>query len=232
MILKIFIGYDSVESAAYHTLVQSIIETSQVPVSITPIKRTMLPFFKRERDHTQSNEFTYSRFLVPYLCGYEGWALFIDPDMMLRAPVEELFALRDDDKAVMCVQHNYTPKTERKFLGAQQFAYPRKNWSSVMLFNCAKCQKLSLEYVENASPADLHRMRWAYDDEIGELPREWNHLVGEYPDNPDAKLVHWTIGGPWFDEYTESEFADDWFHMFNHATHTTQLTELTLKETG
>lgn len=229
--IRVFIGYDFVEAAAYHALVQSIIDKTTVPVQITPVKRSMLPFFHRDRDTTQSNEFTYSRFLVPFLCGYKGWAVFMDCDMMLRADLQELWNMRDDDYAVLCVKHHYEPKTPRKFLGAKQFAYPRKNWSSLMLFNNERCEMLTPDYVESATPADLHRMRWVMDEQIGEIPKEWNHLVGEYPDNPDAKLVHWTVGGPWFDEYANAEFAQEWFDMFGRTTHTTQMTDLAMAQT-
>ena len=207
--LRIFIGFDQVEAVAYHALCQSIIETATQPVSITPVKKSMLPMYKRQYDDRQSNEFSFTRFLVPYLCDYEGWALFIDCDMMFRADVSELWNLRDNSKSVQVVKHDYTPTTQRKFLGAIQYRYPRKNWSSVMLFNCEKCKRLTPEYVNTASAADLHRMEWA--DSIGGLPYEWNHLVGEYAPNPDARLVHWTIGGPYFNEYVSTEFSSEWF---------------------
>ena len=211
--IRIFIGYDEVESVAYHTLVQSILEYTKEPVSITPIKLSMLPMFTRERNTKQSNEFSFSRFLVPYLCNYEGHALFIDCDMMFRTDVSELWKLIDDSKSVQVVKHDYTPKTQVKYLGAIQYAYPRKNWSSVMLFNCERCKKLTPEYVNTAHPMALHRFHWTTDELIGELPIEWNHLVFDYEENPDAKLVHWSTGGPYFDEYTDSEFATEWFGM-------------------
>ena len=187
--LKIFIGYDGVESVAYHTLVQSIMEYTTQPVSITPIKLSMLPMYNRERNAKQSNEFSFTRFLVPYLCGYEGHALFIDCDMMFTTDVSELWNLIDYSKTIQVVKHDYTPSTQVKYLGAIQYPYPRKNWSSVMMFNCRKCKVLTPEYVNTASPMELHRFQWTTDEEIGALPREWNHLVGEYPD-ADAKLIH------------------------------------------
>ncbi len=224
--IRLFVGFDQVEAVAFHTLVQSVIEHTEHPVSITPVKRSMIPEFRRERDATQSNEFTYSRFLVPYLCGYHGWGLFMDCDMLLTTSIEELWELRDPRYSVMCVKHHYEPKTSRKFLGAPQASYPRKNWSSVMLFNCSACKVLTPRYVEQASPANLHRMQWTMDDQIGELPVEWNHLVGEYPENPEAKNIHWTIGGPWFTEYVNTEHAAKWFSMFERTTHATQLEDL------
>jgi lipopolysaccharide biosynthesis glycosyltransferase len=217
--IRLFIGYDKVESIAYHTMVQSIINTTSVPVSITPVKMSMLPEYTRSRDPKQSNEFSFTRFLVPYLCDYEGWAIFMDCDMFIRTDLKELWKLRDPTKSVQVVKHDYTPKTQTKFLGAIQHPYPRKNWSSVMLFNCEKCRTLTPGYVNTAAPADLHRMKWA--EEIGELPVEWNHLVGEYDKNPNASNVHWTIGGPYFNENVE--FSEEWFKCRDDVLNCAQL---------
>jgi len=211
--LKIFIGYDAVESVAYHTLVQSILEYTKEPVSITPIKLSMLPEYTRSRNTKQSNEFSFSRFLVPYLCDYEGWALFMDCDMMFTDSVSELWKLRDESKSVQVVKHDYTPKTQVKYLGAIQYPYPRKNWSSVMLFNCQRCKKLTPAFVNTAHPMELHRFHWLKDEDIGELPKEWNHLVYDLPPNPNAKIIHWSTGGPYFHEYQHCEYSTDWFKM-------------------
>jgi len=185
--IRIFIGYDSVESVAYHTLVQSIMEYTTEPVSITPIKKSMLPMYTRSRNSKQSNEFSFTRFLVPYLCDYKGHALFMDCDMMFTEDVAELWKLIDHSKSVQVVKHDYTPKTQVKYLGAIQYPYPRKNWSSVMLFNCPKCKKLTPNFVNTAHPMELHRFHWTTDDDIGSLPKEWNHLVGEFDENPDTQ---------------------------------------------
>jgi len=223
--IRLFIGYDAVEAVAYHTMVQSIIDTCSVPISITPVKLSMLPDYKRERDPHQSNEFSFSRFLVPYLCDYKGFGIFMDCDMLLRADLKELWGMRDMYKSVQVVKHDYTPKNTTKFLGAKQYQYPRKNWSSVMLFNCAHehCKRLTPEYVNTADALSLHRFYWTHDDHIGELPIEWNHLVGEYDRNPDAKNVHFTVGGPYFDEYYGCEYSKEWFEEMRKATHCEQL---------
>jgi lipopolysaccharide biosynthesis glycosyltransferase len=223
--LRVFIGYDGVETVAYHTLVQSILEYATEPVSITPIKLSMLPMYTRKRDSKQSNEFSFTRFLVPYLCGYEGHALFMDCDMMFREDVAELWKLIDDAKSVQVVKHDYTPTTQVKYLGAIQYAYPRKNWSSVMLFNCAHdhCKRLTPSYVNTASGMALHRFFWTHEDYIGSLPVEWNHLVGEYESNPCAKIVHWTLGGSWFNEYADTEYADEWNEMKSRMSHCEQM---------
>ena len=223
--MRIFIGYDNVESVAFHTLVQSIINHATGPVSITPIKKSMLPMYKRNRDLKQSNEFTYTRFLVPYLCDYEGWALFMDCDMMFRADPYELWKLRDESKSILVCKHDYTPSTPTKFLGAIQYAYPRKNWSSVMLFNCGHpdTKKLTVNAVNSESPEYLHRMQWTDDENIGSLPLTWNHLVGEYEPNENAKNVHWTIGGPYFNEYRDVEHSDEWRRVRADMTHCEQI---------
>jgi len=223
--IRIFIGYDGVESVAYHTLVQSILEYTKEPVSITPIKKSMLPMYTRQRNTKQSNEFSFTRFLVPYLCNYEGHALFMDCDMMFRADVSELWSLIDASKSVQVVKHDYTPKTHLKYLGAIQYPYPRKNWSSVMLFNCEKCKKLTPEFVNTAHPMELHRFHWTSDDLVGELPVEWNHLVDEYEENPDAKIVHWTVGGPYFLEYKDVEFHREWFDMWEKMGYCQQMSK-------
>lgn len=219
--LRIFVGYDKVESVAYHTLCQSIIEHSSGPVSIVPLKQSMLPMYARPHDPRQSNEFSFTRFLVPHLCDYKGWAVFMDCDMMFRADPYELLWYRDNDKSVMCVQHDYTPKNKTKFLGAVQYEYPRKNWSSVMLFNNAKCKALTPDCVNTAGPAYLHRMEWA--EGVGAIPANWNHLVSEYKENPEAKIVHWTVGGPYFHEYANVEFSDEWREMNKKMMHCDQL---------
>lgn len=216
--IKIFIGYDPNEVAAYHTLAHSIIRQSSLPVSITPLVLDQLSLV-RPRNPLQSTEFSFSRFLVPYLCNYKGKALFLDCDMMVRADIAELFAMMDDSKSVMVVKHDYTPKTETKFLDQVQTPYKMKNWSSVMLFNNEKCRNLTPYYVDSATGLDLHQFHWTLPHLIGELPKEWNHLVGEYDANPNAKIVHFTLGGPYFTGYEHCEYAEEWFEEMERATY-------------
>ena len=211
--IRFFIGYDQVEAEAYHVLCHSILKRSSVPVSFTPIYLPNLTAsYSRQRDPKQSNEFSFSRFLVPYLCGYEGWGVFLDLDMMFRVDAAELLEYMNPLHAVVCCQHDYVPKTETKYLGAIQYKYPRKNWSSVMLFNCghSSTRQLTTSYIHEAPALDLHRMFWA-DENIGSLPLVWNWLEGEYDFNADAKNVHWTIGGPWNEAYKNADYADEWF---------------------
>lgn len=216
--LRIYIGYDPRESVAYHTLAHSILKRSSVPVSIAPLVRGHLEdLYWRERGPTESTEFSMTRFLVPALSAYEGWSLFMDCDMLCRADIAGLAqeSERQADKAVLVCKHDYVPKTERKFLGHVQTKYARKNWSSVMLFNNARCRALTPQYVNTASGLELHRFAWLRDEEIGALPLEWNWLVEEYAYNPDARIVHFTIGGPYFEKYRDCDYAAEWFAEFN-----------------
>lgn len=211
--VRIFIGFDSKEVVAYHVLVQSIIEKSSIPVEFSPIVLNNLGgLFTRERNPLQSTEFSFSRFLTPYLSGYQGWSIFMDCDMLMRADIAELWALRDDRYAAMCVKHDYQPKIETKFLGQTQTKYEKKNWSSFILFNNAKCRALTPDYVNTATGLQLHQFKWLENDDlIGELPVTWNYLVNEYDYREDAKNVHFTDGGPYFEEYKNDDYAEEWF---------------------
>jgi hypothetical protein len=183
-------------------------------VSIAPLMQSQLKgLYRRSRGPTESTEFSLTRFLVPALSEFRGWSIFMDCDMLCRADIAELAREieRQPDKAVLVCQHDYVPKTQRKFLGHVQTKYPRKNWSSLMLFNNARCRSLSADYVNSASGLELHRFAWIEGAAIGALPLEWNWLVGEYDYNAAAKIVHFTIGGPYFDAYRDCDYAQEWF---------------------
>ncbi|MGA0116745.1 MAG: glycosyltransferase, partial [Burkholderiales bacterium] len=168
--------------------------------------------FSRERHPLQSTDFSFSRFLTPHLSNYEGWSVFMDCDMLMLADIAKLWALRDERYAVMVVKHNHAPKEKRKFLNEPQTQYDKKNWSSVMLFNNARCRALTPAFVNTASGLELHQFKWLdHDDLIGSLPDRWNHLVGYNPPRPDAALVHYTLGGPYFEAYRDCEYAQEWF---------------------
>jgi hypothetical protein len=211
--IRIFIGFDPRETVAWHVLCHSILARSSQPVSFVPLALHQLGgCFNRPRDPLQSTDFSFTRFLVPYLSGYEGWSLFMDCDMLVRADIAELWDLRDDRYAVMCVKHDHRPLETVKFLGAPQTSYGKKNWSSVMLFNNARCRALTPDYVNSASGLALHQFKWVEGDEaIGELPKTWNHLVGHDAPDPEAKNVHYTIGGPYFGEFRGCEHSATWF---------------------
>jgi len=213
--LQVIIGYDPHEAVAYHVLSHSIMRRASRPVSITPLylpQLRQMGAYTRERGPTESTEFSITRFLTPWLAGFEGVSIFCDCDMLMRADICELedIALADPYTDVFVVQHDYIPKTGYKFLGHYQAAYPKKNWSSLMVFNGHRYPVRSLvpQYVNAANPSDLHQFKWTHN--VGSLPREWNHLVGEYGHNPEAKLVHFTMGGPWFADYQFCEFSQEW----------------------
>lgn len=212
--LNVFIGYDRREPVAYHVLAHSILRRSSIPLSIAPLKRELLGrLYTRKRGPTESTEFSMTRFLVPALSGYRGWSVFMDCDMLCKMD----FALvqreieRQDDKAVLVCKHDYKPRRGRKFLNHIQTVYPRKNWSSFMVFNNARCKALTARYVNTASGLDLHRLNWLKNPKaIGSLPLTWNWLVGEYVANPKARILHYTLGGPWFRKYRNCDHAAEW----------------------
>ena len=211
--IRVFIGYDPREAVAFGVLSHSIHARASQPVSIAPLMLSELGgVYRRERDPLQSTDFSFSRFLTPYLCGYQGWAIFMDCDMLVLDDIAKLWSLRDERYAVQVVKHVHVPKEEVKFLGAVQTKYGKKNWSSVMLMNCAKCAALTPEYVNTASGLQLHQFKWLGDDAlIGAVPGRWNHLVGYDAPSRDASLVHYTIGGPYFESYRDCEYAAEWF---------------------
>jgi hypothetical protein len=215
--MKIFIGYDPHEITAYHVLCHSILRHASGPVSFTPLVQSALRtsgYYTRRKDVAASTEFSLTRFLVPALSQYHGYSLFLDCDMLMRGDVYELmtYVHADPGKAVYVCQHDYTPRTETKFLGQRNDPYPRKNWSSVMLFNNVYCPMLTPKYVNLATPAELHRFDWLTNRDIGELPLGWNYLVGE-PNQTEAppKNIHYTQGGPWFRDYAQTPYAQEWF---------------------
>jgi hypothetical protein len=188
--LRIFIGYDERQAAAYNVCRFSIERRSSVPVAITPLKLDTLPL-KREG----LTRFTFSRFLVPYLCGYEGWALFMDSDFLVLGDVREF-----EDLAFMAsTAAARVSQNEKRF-----------EWASLILFNCGHPANriLTPQYVATAN--DLHRLSWLKDDRIGDISRCWNHLVGYDQPRPDAKAVHFTQGLPIFPETEGSEYAEQW----------------------
>lgn len=227
-LLNVFIGFDPVESVAWHTMVHSILTLSTRPVAIIPVNITNLKsIHTRERDPKQSNEFSFTRFLVPYLNDYRGYAVYFDCDMMLRTDISEILNVLEaqPDKAVYVVKHDYEPRDGVKYLNTIQYKYPRKNWSSVILWNCEHPANKSItpQLVNNASGMELHRFQWLSDDQIGELDLRWNWLVGEYEGPPsDVKNVHWTNGGPYFDEYRDADFAGEWFEESERMKHCMQ----------
>jgi lipopolysaccharide biosynthesis glycosyltransferase len=222
-LIRIFCGYDPREAVGYHCCSESIIKNSSLPVSITPL---YLPQLQRYAEsHTDgSNQFIYSRFLVPWLCNYEGWAIWLDGDMIVKDDIVELWEMRDQEKAVQVVKHDYKTKFPDKYLGNKNQDYPRKNWSSVILWNCShlSLRGLTPELIQESPGSFLHRFSWIPDEQIGELPKTWNWLVEEYEHNDDAKLLHFTVGIPAFSEYVRCDHSKDWWNAYKGMTYCEQ----------
>jgi hypothetical protein len=228
MVIPVYIGFDPREEAGSHVFTSSVVQRASQPVAITPLHlRHFLPFYGAgQRDGT--NAFIYTRFLIPFLQDFRGWALFADgADMLMRADISELWMLRDHYKAVQVVKHDYKTKHPRKYIGTQMEAqnedYPRKNWSSLMLINCAHFawRQMTPERLQKMSGPELHRFGFMADELVGSLPAEWNWLADEYGENPDAKLLHWTAGTPAFPHYAEAPHAAEFraqLALVNHVT--------------
>ena len=215
--LTIYIGWDSREPIAADVCKHSILEHASIPVNIVYLKQEELRkqgIYFRDVDNLGSTEFTFTRFLVPYLNNYDEFAVFVDCDFVFLEDVAEMLKLADTKKAVQVVQHDYTPPKGVKMDGKEQLPYPRKNWSSMILWNCAHKDNrtVDLDFVNSATGQELHRFTWLKDRDIGNLSPEWNWLVGWYREVRDGypKALHYTLGGPWFDNYQDCEYADVW----------------------
>jgi lipopolysaccharide biosynthesis glycosyltransferase len=214
-LIPIAIGYDEREAVAYHTFCQSILEKTSQPVSFIPLVLKALDTYQ-ETHSDGSNAFIYSRFLTPFLMNYQGWALFADGDMICKDDISNLWKLRDESKALLCVKHDYKTKVQDKYLGNKNQDYPRKNWSSLVLWNCKHPSNrvLTPDFVMRQTGAFLHRFTWLSDDLIGSIPKEWNWLTTEYEDNYNAKLLHYTLGTPCFKDYKNCDMSEEW-----HSVH-------------
>ena len=215
--LSCFVGYDSKEDIAYRVCKYSLLKRASIDIKIFSLKLDELVaknFYKRDIDPLASTQFTYSRFLVPALMNYKGWAIFCDCDFIFLDDIAKITDNLDESKAVYCVKHDYTPKEKHKMDGQKQTIYPRKNWSSFILFNCShpKNKTLSVDLVNKETGAFLHQFKWLEDDEIGSLDERWNWLEGwtSGHNNQFPYAVHYTRGGPWFDEWQDVEFAKEW----------------------
>lgn len=209
--INIWIGCDDQFKLNFQPQVNSIISNANSLFNIKLLRLSELSdVITRPRDPNQSTDSAFTRWIIPHLHGYTGWHLYMDSDMFVCKDLNKLWNLRDNSKAVMVVKHNIEHTEGTKFNDMPQKSYPRKNWSSLMMFNAKLCTQLTPEYVNTASGLDLHQFKWLDDDLIGELPGEWNHLVGIDPPNPNPGIIHWTLGGPWFPKYKNVEHADTW----------------------
>lgn len=208
--LKLFAGYDPRESVGFHVFCDSVLEHASAPVSIVALDSKGLP--------VGTNAFTFSRFLVPYLCGFEGHAIFMDgSDMLMRGDIAELDALFDDRYAVQVVKHpNYQTRHPRKYVGTTMETvnrdYAKKNHASVCIFNCghpywAQLNPQTLQRMAGLSMLQFGGLR---PEEIGSLPDEWNRLVDEGHPVEGARVLHWTAGIPAWPAYANAPGADLW----------------------
>jgi hypothetical protein len=214
---RVFVGWDSREDIAYQVCRHSMLRRASVPLDIQPLMREPLRergLYWRDDDPLASTEFTYTRFLVPTLCDFQGWALFCDCDFLWLGDVAELIAQLDDRYAVMCVHHDHRPHEATKMDGCRQTVYPRKNWSSMVLYNCGHLANggLTAATINNESGAFLHRFAWLDDDLIGAVDETWNWLEGwcVRPRSGTPNVVHYTRGGPWFDNWQDVDYAAEW----------------------
>jgi lipopolysaccharide biosynthesis glycosyltransferase len=223
--IPLFVGFDPREAACYHTFCQSVLERASVPVSFIPLHAPLIGGFDGQRDGT--NAFIYSRFLVPFIQNYRGWAIFADGDMVCLDDIAKLWALREENcfnKALCVVKHDYKTKFPRKYIGtpmeSENLDYPGKNRSSVILWNCEHYanRRLTPELVSESPGSFLHRFQWLNDEQIGSLPNEWNALAGEQ-DIAAASLVHFTLGAPGFTHYKYCDGADHWHRSYKKMTH-------------
>jgi hypothetical protein len=211
----VYIGYDSREEIAYDVCKHSIDKRASKPVEIYPLKQQALRdrgLYQRDKDPLASTEFTYTRFMVPFLRNYEGFSVFVDCDFLFLADIWELLDQFDPKYAVQCVHHDYNPTEKTKMDGAVQTAYPRKNWSSLMIWNNEhpKNKVLTTDCVNSESGAFLHRFQWLADEDIGELSYLWNFLEGWYDPVDSVKAVHYTRGGPWFENWQDVDYGKEW----------------------
>ena len=213
--INLVIGFDQKEAVAYHVFCQSAIEKSTIPLQIIPLSMNSI-YSAKNFSRDGSNAFIYSRFLTPYLMDFNGWAIFADGDMICKDDLAKLWGLRDSSKAVQVVKHDYKTKFSKKYLGNKNENYPRKNWSSLILWNCEhpKNKILNPEFIQKQLGSFLHRFSWLQDHEIGELDVEWNWLAIEYDENPNAKIIHYTLGTPCFKDYKTTSMSSEWYKTY------------------
>ena len=214
-VVDIVVGFDQREAVAYHVFTQSVIEKSSIPVRFLPLNINLLSNYE-EKHLDGSNDFIYSRFLVPHIMSFQGWAIYADGDMICLEDIKKLWDLRDSKFAVQVIKHDYKTKISNKYWGNKNENYPRKNWSSLILWNCehASHKILTPEFIQKQTGAFLHRFNWIKDNEIGEISKKWNWLAMEYEEKKDINLIHYTIGTPCFKEYQNTSLSSYWKKCF------------------
>jgi hypothetical protein len=224
MALQVFVGWDPREDIAWEVCRHSILSrTDSKEVVVKPLVQSELRaagLYTREPDAKAATEFSLTRFLVPHLAGHKGYAIFVDCDFLFLSDVRGVLTEVDPFNAVSVVQHDYKPTETTKMDGCVQYPYPRKNWSSFMVFNLEhpSVRALTASVVNSQTPAYLHRFEWLKDEDIGSLDKGWNYLEGWYPPAYDQlKAIHYTRGGPWFDHMKDCDFAAQWLTELAHV---------------
>jgi hypothetical protein len=222
-VIHIFFGHEDKAEAGTTAFVRSVIAHAKQPVALVPLSRTTLANVKEG-----TNAFTFRRFLVPWMMGYQGTAIFVDgSDMLCRADITEMVREIRMSDAVAVVKHDYQTKHPRKYVGTPMEAdntdYPRKQWASVMVMNCYNFawRRVTPEFVSNTDPLELLQLRFLPDERIGALAPHWNWLADEHGTNAAAKLIHFTAGIPAFKNYNDSHMADEWHSSLAAATSAT-----------
>jgi len=225
--IPVFVGYDPREAIAYHVCANSIIRNASAPVAIIPVALNLFTDYK-ETHGDNSNHFVYTRFLVPYLMDFKGRAIFIDGDMVVRGDIIELYESLKTAHDVAVVKHDYKTRMPVKYMGAPNEDYPRKNWSSVIVWDCQSYpnRRLTPDFVQKQPGSFLHRFSWIDDDRIQALPPEWNWLPDELGENTEAKLLHYTLGTPCFHEFADTTQAAEWHSEHGLAQHCEQRPDL------
>ena len=213
--IRLFVGSDHREQIGLHVFLESVWKHCKGPVEVTVLTPALATSLGIDTDGT--NSFTKLRFVVPYLCAFKGHALFVDGvDMLCRADLADLWSWRNWRFPLQVVKHDYRTQHPKKYVGTDMEArnedYPKKNQSSVMLFHCeAHEHRVLTPYFIDGQPGSyLHRFRWMDEEKVGELPKEWNHLVGEQDHDAAAKLVHYTLGIPGFSHYSTAPHSKEW----------------------
>jgi len=223
--MRVYVGYDPREEPAVDVACRTLKKVSGITAELLRSDRLAdAGLLWRITDHRggqaydlisnapKSTAFAASRFLTPILC-QSGWALFTDCDVVFLRDPREMVNEIEFGKAVYVVQHDYTPASHWKMDSQVQTHYARKNWSSVMLFDCGHPanRRLSLHDINTRPGRDLHGLYWVNDAEIGALDPAWNWLVGEQPRPERLGIAHMTLGGPWIEGWKGGEFDAEWF---------------------
>ena len=218
--IKVFIGLDEPYKIVYDVCKYSILKNNKkYNLDIIPINYNTVKDYNRVKDQYESTQFSFARFWTPFESDFKGVSIFLDSDFLFLDSIDSLIDLYDEEKAIMCCKHNYKPTNSKKMDNKVQTVYPRKNWSSLIIFNNSHPKNKILEpFMLNTSTGSyLHRFSWLDDEDIGNLPLQWNWLTDWYSETEDfkPKALHYTEGGPWLDNYKDCKYNKHWDSIKN-----------------